>query len=647
MLHSVTLPAAPQKVAARGQPTAALAEYPHLRAARIVLVHDYLFEQGGAENVVEALAGMLPQAPIYTSIYDPGSVSFAFASHDVRTSFLQHICRQKRHAKALLPLYPLAFRSLDLTGFDLVVSSSSGFALGVHPPGGARHVCYCHAPAHFIWNLREYAQAHSGGQASAALAAAPLVPALKAWDIHTAHQVQQFIANSAHTAARIADLYGRRAHVIPPPIRLSDWHLADTIGDYYLIVSRLLPYKRIDLAIQACNALRVPLRIIGDGPDRARLERLAGPTITFEGRVPRHVLARQYAACRAFILPGNEDLGITALEAQASGRPVIAYGASGAAETIVEGVTGVVFDEQSADALAYSLRSLDISAFDGQMARAHAAEFDIAHFRQRMLSYLEHALAGNQASSTATAAPPRAALATRAAMAPAPSTVRVRAPVAHPAVRRAVSRRPRTRRRAPWESASKAIFDRVMAALALVVVSPLLVIAALAILVNDGPPVFYRPRRAGQNGREFALFKLRTMNRDAEQRLGEIAHLNRGGCHMIRIPHDPRVTPVGRVLRRLALDELPQLLNVLRGEMSLVGPRPQSPPEVALYTSYERQRLRAQPGITGLWQVSARHQTDFARWVALDLEYQETWSFWLDLKIILRTPLAIARGTDT
>lgn len=644
MLHPVTLGTAPQKVATRRRAAPLLAEYPHLQAARIALVHDYLFEQGGAENVVEALAGMLPQAPLYTSIYDPGSVSFAFASHEVHTSFLQHICRQKQRAKALLPLYPLAFRSLDLTGFDLVLSSSSGFALGAHPSVGARHVCYCHSPAHFIWDLHEYVQSRGSGQVPVALVAAPFVPLLKAWDVHAAHQVQHFVANSAHTAARVAHLYGRRAHVIPPPIRLRDWHLADTIGEYYLIVSRLLPYKRIDLAIQACNELRAPLRIVGDGPDRTRLQRLAGPTITFEGRIPRHVLARRYATCRAVILPGNEDLGITALEAQASGRPVIVYAASGAAETIIEGVTGTVFHEQSADALADRLRSLDVAAFEPQAARAHAAEFDIAHFRQRMLSLLENVLVANQVLPAADNVPLAAPVSRVSAACPPalPSAVAM-----HPVAPTVAPRRAHPKKPPPWESASKAIFDRVVATLALVMVSPLLTIAALAILISDGPPVFYRPRRTGQNGHEFALFKLRTMTRDAEQRLSQVAHLNRGGRHMIRIPHDPRVTPVGRVLRRLALDELPQLLNVLRGDMSLVGPRPQSPAEVALYTPYERQRLRPLPGITGLWQVSARHETDFARWVALDLEYLETWSFWLDLKIILRTPLAIFRGTDT
>jgi lipopolysaccharide/colanic/teichoic acid biosynthesis glycosyltransferase len=203
----------------------------------------------------------------------------------------------------------------------------------------------------------------------------------------------------------------------------------------------------------------------------------------------------------------------------------------------------------------------------------------------------------------------------------------------------------RTSRPAPWESRFKVVFDRILAAVGLLLVSPLLGLAALLILLDDGRPILYRCRRVGQQGRVFSLLKLRTMTRDADTHVKELAHLNKGGPYMIRIANDPRVTWSGRVLRRLAIDELPQLWNVLRGDMSLVGPRPQSPDEVALYTPHERERLRSLPGITGLWQVSARAENDFARWVALDLEYQNTWSWWRDLVIIARTPIAVARGT--
>ncbi|HEV7128370.1 MAG TPA: sugar transferase [Ktedonobacterales bacterium] len=217
--------------------------------------------------------------------------------------------------------------------------------------------------------------------------------------------------------------------------------------------------------------------------------------------------------------------------------------------------------------------------------------------------------------------------------------------LAHPA--RTVPWQSQCEQHVPWRSHAKRMFDCVASVLALLVLLPVFVAIALAIFIDDRGPVLFKTPRVGRDGNLFALLKFRTMARDAEQRLAQLSHLNTGGPYMIRIPNDPRVTRTGRVLRRLALDELPQLWNVLRGEMSLVGPRPQAPQEVALYTAYERQRLRSVPGITGLWQVSARHENDFARWVALDLEYQRHWSFWLDLGIILRTPMAVTRGTSS
>lgn len=385
-----------EDIAANAQlaPPPPLAAYPRVSRARIALVHDYLFEQGGAENVFLTFASLFPQAPIYTSVYNGSSVSADFAAYDVRPSFLQRLAREKRRAKALLPLYPLAFQTVDLTGYDLVLSSSSGFAKGVCAPVGARHVCYCHTPAHFIWDLPGYARSHDGGRFPAALLAAPLIPALKLWDCHTAQRVDTFIANSAHTAKRIACFYHREAEVLHPPVNLAAWKVSSAEGDYYLVVSRLVPYKRIDLAVRAFSRLGLPLRVIGDGPDRSRLQQLAGPCVRFEGRVTADVLAERYARCRALILPGVEDLGLTALEAQASGRPVIAYRAAGALETVVEGVTGAFFDEQTADALADIVRQVDVERFDSALIRGHAAEFDMPRFLARLLSLLERELAG-------------------------------------------------------------------------------------------------------------------------------------------------------------------------------------------------------------------------------------------------------------
>lgn len=363
--------------------------YPRVAGARVALVHDYLFEQGGAEQVVAVLSDLFPDAPIYTSILDKERVAPVFARRDVRTSFMQRLVRRKNRAKMFLPLYPLAFRSFDLTGYDLVLSSSSGFAKGIRVPDSVPHVCYCHTPAHFIWDLRGYAQSHAQKGLPLELLAWPLVPALRAWDCRTSRRVDAFLANSTHTAGRITALYGRPAQVLHPPVDLAAWTPEASVGDYYLVVSRLLPYKRVDVAVRTFSQLKLPLRVIGDGPDRQRVQRLAGPTVTFEGHVPAEVLRERFARCRALILPGSEDLGLTALEAQASGRPVIAYHAGGALETIVEGLTGAFFHEQTSDALAAVIQHFDWKAFDADALRAHAATFDVSVFRERLLTILE------------------------------------------------------------------------------------------------------------------------------------------------------------------------------------------------------------------------------------------------------------------
>jgi glycosyltransferase involved in cell wall biosynthesis len=366
--------------------------YPRLANARIALIHDYLFEQGGAEYVVAVLCDLFPKAPLYTSILDRERVSPIFARREVRTSFMQRLVQRKSRARALLPLYPLAFRSFDLADFDIVLSSSSAFAKGITVPDHLPHVCYCHTPAHFIWDLPAYAQSHAQGGFPLDLLAAPLVPALKAWDRRTSRRVEAFLANSAHTAARIADLYGRRADVLHPPVDLAAWSPCAQVDEYYLIVSRLLPYKRIDVAVRAFAQLGLPLRVVGDGPDRQRLQSLAGPSVTFEGRIATEALRERYARCRALILPGSEDLGLTALEAQASGRPVIAYRAGGALETVIEGVTGAFFDSQTPEALAAVIQRFAWESFDPVAVRANAARFDISVFCEGLLAYLERLL---------------------------------------------------------------------------------------------------------------------------------------------------------------------------------------------------------------------------------------------------------------
>jgi glycosyltransferase involved in cell wall biosynthesis len=364
--------------------------YPAVRSElaglRVALVHDYLFEQGGAENVVEVFCELFPNAPLFTSIWDHATVSPAFATRDVRTSFMQKLIRRKRYAKALLPLYPLAFEQFDFAGFDLVLSSSSGFAKDIRPGARAVHVCYCHTPARFLWDFGNYLKV--GGVGLMGKLAQPLIGPLRWWDRHTVARVDTFVANSRNTAARIQRIYGRASTVIYPPIDLRQWYISETVEDYYLVVSRLLPYKRIDIVIEAFNRLGKPLVIVGAGPDMRRLQYMAGAQVHFLGRVPRERLHQLYARAAALILPGAEDLGLTALEAQASGRPVIAYGAGGALETVVDGVTGRFFTEQTATSLLATLAQFNPAGYDPQQLRRHAAAFDKGAFKQRIAALI-------------------------------------------------------------------------------------------------------------------------------------------------------------------------------------------------------------------------------------------------------------------
>jgi len=293
--------------------------------------------------------------------------------------------------------------SLDLRGYDLVLSSSSAFGKGVITKPETMHICYCHTPMRWCWNYREYVEREQlGGMARRVLPF--LITGLRVWDQTSAMRVDHFIANSPVVAERIAKYYRREAVVIPPPVEAQRFPFdpATQPEDYFLIVSRLIPYKRIDLAIEACNRLQLPLVIIGSGRDEARLRRLAGPTIRFTGRLSDEEVLHYYTHCRAFLFPGEEDFGITPLEAQAAGRPVIAYGAGGALASVVEGVTGLFFREQTAESLAATLTAFDERQFDPQAIRNHALEFDLPRFHRRILQFIEAKMSDRKAGSLRT-----------------------------------------------------------------------------------------------------------------------------------------------------------------------------------------------------------------------------------------------------
>ncbi len=357
-----------------------------LRGLRVALVHDYLNQHGGAEKVVEVFAEMFPDAPLYTSVYDADRMPAKWRSLDIRTSFMQRISPRMKLAKALLPLYPIAFEAFDLREFDLVLSSTTAFAKGVLTRPHTCHVCYCNNPTRFLWMGHEYL-AYESLPPTAKTLLPWLATPLRVWDYAAAQRVDFFVAGSYNASRRIAKYYRRESDVVQPPIDTSSYHPSPRVGDYFLVASRLQPYKRIDLAVEACTRLGLPLHVVGTGPDLSRLQAMAGSSIRFLGWLSEEEVRREFAHCRAFIFPGEEDFGLAPLDAQASGRPIIAYGAGGALETVKEGVTGLFFQPQTANALANALAEFE-DTFDPSTIQAHARSFDKEMFVERMYCLL-------------------------------------------------------------------------------------------------------------------------------------------------------------------------------------------------------------------------------------------------------------------
>lgn len=359
---------------------------PSLRSLRVALVHDYLNQPGGAEKVVEVFAEMFPGAPVYTSVYDRDRMPDVWRNLDIRTSFMQRISPRLRVAQALIPLYAPAFELFDLRQFDLVLSSTTAFAKGVVTRPETCHICYCNNPTRFFWMYHDYFE-HRPLPRAIRAALPWVISPLRVWDFAAAQRVDYFVAGSQNAARRIAKYYRRPSDVVQSPIDATLFQPSDEIGEYFLVAARLQAYKRIDLAVDACTKLGLPLHVIGDGPDRARLGRLAGPSVRFLGRVSDDELRRHMAGCRAYILPGEEDFGLAPLEAQACGRPVIAFAAGGALETVKEGKTGVFFREQTVDALIDVLQRFQ-DGYDAKKVRSHALQFDKPVFKQRMFEVL-------------------------------------------------------------------------------------------------------------------------------------------------------------------------------------------------------------------------------------------------------------------
>jgi glycosyltransferase involved in cell wall biosynthesis len=350
------------------------------------IVHDYFVQDGGAERVAIELAQLLPSARIYTTFFDAERFGDRIDPARVHTWALAGRFNEQRF-RSLLPLYPAYFSALDLRRFDLVVSSSSAFAKSIRTSRRHVHVAYIHAPMRFAWQYREYEHG-SSLRRPARVAGSVLSRPLRTWDRRTARQPDYLVANSTAVRERIRRWWGRDADVIHPPVDTSEIRLSPDDDGFLLVAARLLAYRRVDLAVDAATATGRRLIVVGDGPEKQSLERRAGPTVAFEGFVPRARLVELFEHCSAYLVPGEEDFGIAAVEAMAAGKPVVAINRGGAVDTVVDGATGVLFDEQNAAGLVAALERLDGLELDPSAIRHNAERFDRASFRDAFAGLL-------------------------------------------------------------------------------------------------------------------------------------------------------------------------------------------------------------------------------------------------------------------
>ena len=361
---------------------------------RIALVHDFLVSVRGADRVFLEICNLWPKADVFTPVYNEQGTEGRFAHRRIQTSFLQRLRPSARTFRALLPLYPTAIESFDLSGYDLVVSSSSAWAHAVVCDERTVHVSYCHNPFRYAWNERHRTIAERGDPISRAFLRG-LFRRWREWDWIAAQRVDRYITNSRTTQARIRSYFGRDSRIVYPPVETGRFRPGRP-GRSYLIVSELVSHKQIDMAVAAFNRLRLPLVIAGDGPARRHLERMAGPTISFAGRVSDAQAAELMASCRALVVTASEEFGIAAVEAQAAGRPVIARGAGGLLENVVEGETGCWWDG-GPEELAAAVQGFDPDATDPQACVENAHRFDSALFRKSFRSEVEAALSDGPA----------------------------------------------------------------------------------------------------------------------------------------------------------------------------------------------------------------------------------------------------------
>lgn len=352
---------------------------------KVAIVHYWLVTMRGGEKVVEVLCDIFPEADIFTLVHDPSKVSTKINSHKITTSFIQKIPFGVTKYQSYLPLHPFAIEQFDLSTYDLIISSESGVAKGVLAPPDACHICYCHSPMRYLWNMyNEYAGGLSKWKR---IMWALISNYMRQWDYANSQRVDYFIANSRNVQSRIRRYYARDSAVIYPPLDFQKFQPGRS-EDFYLFVGQLNPYKKVDLAVRAFNQLGIKLVIIGAGPQHRELKRLAQSNVVLLGRQPNQVIIDYYSRCKGFVFPGEEDFGITPLEAMAAGKPVIAYARGGAIETVVEGKTGVFFSEQSVPSLLEAVKKAEGIEWKPEHIREHAQQFDASVARAKLETYI-------------------------------------------------------------------------------------------------------------------------------------------------------------------------------------------------------------------------------------------------------------------
>jgi glycosyltransferase involved in cell wall biosynthesis len=360
---------------------------------KVALAHDYLLVMRGAERTFLEMSSVWPDAPIYTLAHDPAGTGGHFRGRRIVTSPLRYLGLRQSNFRRFLPLFPRAIERLRPTGYDLVISSSSAFAHGIPTDPDTVHICYCHTPFRYAWH--DYARTLRDTRRLARPMLGGTLRRIRAWDAEASKRVTHYIANSELTRERIAEFWGREASVVHPPVDVERFHIAEP-DDYFLVVAELMGHKRVDLALEAAARAGRPIKVVGAGPELKRLSRTYGSTAQFLGRVPEAQLCNLYARARALIVPNVEEFGIAAVEAQASGRPVLGATVGGTCETVIDGKTGILVPPENVGLLAEAMTQVDFDAFSPGLVRQHAMGFSKAVFKERLFAEISRLMGARE-----------------------------------------------------------------------------------------------------------------------------------------------------------------------------------------------------------------------------------------------------------